>query len=362
MQVSYILTVGPSRLRPVLLYCSLLFTIPIQANPLQTIGSVTTERELGIQLYKKGDFKGALTHLQTAVTLKKDDADAWYYLGLALNRDSQVKQASRAYETAVKLRPNFASARAGLAFTFLLRNKLNEALGNKLNEALGEAKRALNLDSNSVDAHFIIGVVRLRNGDNRSSLEEANTAIRLDPSFAQGYLLKSQALVSFFQGTEIAPENEPPEERLARYKAAAESLDKYLKLSPGTKKEDVWRQQLEALQFSAGLMEKTGRESTIFSSREVSVKARVLSKPEPAYTEKARQNQVTGTVVLRAIFSAEGQVKYIIVVRGLPDGLTEAAIAAAKKHQHFEQISLRQRQQPSGCSQARGRRRIASDD
>ncbi len=323
MQVSYILTVGPSRLRPVLLYCSLLFTIPIQANPPQTIGRVTTERELGIQLYKKGDFKGALTHLQTAVTLKKDDADAWYYLGLALNRDSQVKQASRAYETAVKLRPNFASARAGLAFTFLLRNKLNEALG--------EAKRALNLDSNSVDAHFIIGVVRLRNGDNRSSLEEANTAIRLDPSFAQGYLLKSQALVSFFQGTEIAPENEPPEERLARYKAAAESLDKYLKLSPGTKKEDVWRQQLEALQFSAGLMEKTGRESTIFSSREVSVKARVLSKPEPAYTEKARQNQVTGTVVLRAIFSAEGQVKYIIVVRGLPDGLTEVAIAAARK-------------------------------
>jgi hypothetical protein len=38
----------------------------------------------------------------------------------------------------------------------------------------------------------------------------------------------------------------------------------------------------------------------------VTSKARVLSKPEPTYTEAARKNQITGTVVLRAVFSSGG--------------------------------------------------------
>jgi TonB family protein len=68
----------------------------------------------------------------------------------------------------------------------------------------------------------------------------------------------------------------------------------------------------------------------IFSGREVTSKARVLSKPEPTYTESARKNQITGTVVLRAVFSSGGSVTNIHAVSGLPDGLTERAIAAAK--------------------------------
>jgi TonB family protein len=69
----------------------------------------------------------------------------------------------------------------------------------------------------------------------------------------------------------------------------------------------------------------------IYSGREVTSKARVLEKPEPTYTEAARKNQITGTVVLRAVFSSSGQVTNIHAVNGLPDGLTERAISAAKQ-------------------------------
>lgn len=69
----------------------------------------------------------------------------------------------------------------------------------------------------------------------------------------------------------------------------------------------------------------------IYSGKDVSSKARVLSKPEPQYTEEARKNQVTGTVVLRAIFTSGGQVSNIRAVSGLPFGLTERAIAAARQ-------------------------------
>jgi TonB family protein len=74
-----------------------------------------------------------------------------------------------------------------------------------------------------------------------------------------------------------------------------------------------------------------GDYNRIFSGRDVTSKARVLSKPEPQYTEDARKNQITGTVVLRAVFSSSGQVTQIRAVSGLPYGLTERAIAAARQ-------------------------------
>jgi TonB family protein len=69
----------------------------------------------------------------------------------------------------------------------------------------------------------------------------------------------------------------------------------------------------------------------IYSGKDVNSKARVLSKPEPQYTEDARKNQITGTVVLRAVFTSGGQVTNIRAVSGLPYGLTERAIAAARQ-------------------------------
>ncbi len=62
-------------------------------------------------------------------------------------------------------------------------------------------------------------------------------------------------------------------------------------------------------------------------------RAVITSKPEPPYTEAARTNQVTGTVVLRAVLSASGQVTNIVPVQRLPHGLTEQAIAAARRIQ-----------------------------
>jgi len=69
----------------------------------------------------------------------------------------------------------------------------------------------------------------------------------------------------------------------------------------------------------------------LFLGKDVDTKARLISKPEPSYTDRAKQNQVVGTVVLKAIFSASGKVTNIRVVQGLPDGLTERAIEAARK-------------------------------
>jgi TonB family protein len=74
-----------------------------------------------------------------------------------------------------------------------------------------------------------------------------------------------------------------------------------------------------------------GDYSRIFTGKDVTTKARLLSKPEPQYTEEARKNQITGTVVLKVVFASSGQVTNIQTMRGLPNGLTEKAIAAARQ-------------------------------
>jgi len=69
----------------------------------------------------------------------------------------------------------------------------------------------------------------------------------------------------------------------------------------------------------------------IFTGKDLDRRPRVLEKPEPSYTHDAKTGQAVGTVVLRVVFAANGTVTNIRVVQGLPYGLTEKAIDAAKK-------------------------------
>jgi len=69
----------------------------------------------------------------------------------------------------------------------------------------------------------------------------------------------------------------------------------------------------------------------VLNGNQVTTRARVISKPEPQYTEEARRAQITGTVILRVVFTRMGQVTNIHAVQSLSGGLTEKAIAAARQ-------------------------------
>lgn len=69
----------------------------------------------------------------------------------------------------------------------------------------------------------------------------------------------------------------------------------------------------------------------IFKGTEVTRKGIIVSKPSPEYTEDARRNQVTGTVTLQMVLASSGKVTNIRTISGLDFGLTEKAIAAARK-------------------------------
>ena len=93
------------------------------------------------------------------------------------------------------------------------------------------------------------------------------------------------------------------------------------------------KKQKEAIEVSetvqAGAIE-TDTES-VFTGKQVDTKIRLLKKPEPDYSPKAKSEQITGVVVLKCVFAADGTVTNIRVIQGLPNGLTEKAIEAARK-------------------------------
>jgi len=62
-----------------------------------------------------------------------------------------------------------------------------------------------------------------------------------------------------------------------------------------------------------------------------SLKPTIIYREKAGYTVEARQNRVEGVVVLSVVFNVNGSITDISVVRGLPDGLSEKAIEAAKK-------------------------------
>jgi TonB family protein len=69
----------------------------------------------------------------------------------------------------------------------------------------------------------------------------------------------------------------------------------------------------------------------VYASIEVSTPARIKSKPVPQYPDEAKAHRIEGVVVLQAVLSSSGRITDIQILEGLPYGLTEQSIAAARR-------------------------------
>jgi outer membrane biosynthesis protein TonB len=67
-----------------------------------------------------------------------------------------------------------------------------------------------------------------------------------------------------------------------------------------------------------------------YKTKDVDKRAVLLERLEPAFTQEAKDNNTLGVVRLQAVLCPSGRVSNIKVIKGLPDGLTERAIIAAK--------------------------------
>lgn len=122
------------------------------------------------------------------------------------------------------------------------------------------------------------------------------------------------------------------EERLYRFAARGATAD-----HPGVKQffsSIILGKKQEGIPITDGIGEPlqsaTAPPEKIYTGHEVDKKVKLKNIPPPEHRDVA-QGQVRGTVILKAVFRSDGRVTNIRVVQGLPGGVTEKAVEAAKK-------------------------------
>lgn len=207
----------------------------------QPAPSASTERDQGIELYKKGDHQGAIEALRAATSKKGDDGDAWHYLGLALVAEGKKDDARIAFEKAATIRLN-----------------------------------------------SLIPISRLPLVD------------KPQPG-----------------SVGIKPRD--------RYQAALESSEQYLALTQHPTGD--WRFQLEALRFYRDYYAGSRTDETIVTTKEATTRLHISSKPPPDFSGVS----ASGNSVLRAVFSADGTVKHVLLLKRVAADFDLRCIEAAQK-------------------------------
>lgn len=142
----------------VALFLSLaLIALSTSTNAQQPTNTPSEDRDRGIQLFRQGETAKAITILAKVVEKHSDDAEAWYYLGLAYWSEGAFGAARPTLEQLVRLRPESPAAHAKLAYSLIL--------GDDPFRAVIEANRAIALGDQHAEPHYAIAEASFRSGD-----------------------------------------------------------------------------------------------------------------------------------------------------------------------------------------------------
>ena len=192
--------------------------------------------------------------------------------------------------------------------------------------AIKALQLAVKKDKANLKAWHYLGLSFERVGKTKDARKAHESAARLGDALLESLFMRLGAREQTRSFQEI---HEP-------LSLATLSAEKYIALSGklSRSKQEEWNSRVDSLRDFVEVSDPKNSsqgERQIFSAKEVTTKARVLSKPEPEYTEEARRHGDTGTVVLRAIFAADGKVRAIRPLTVLPHGLSLMAINAARR-------------------------------
>lgn len=282
-----------------------------------------TERDKGIELFNKGDFKKAEKVLKKYTKNVPNDYLGFYYLGAVYERQDDLKDAEKALEKSVKLKSDFADSHTLLAYVYFKRNKIDDAVKS--------GENAIDSGYEGANLRYILGVAYFRRGDNSKSLENSDRAIKLNSNFPAAYLLKAYALMNFSYGTEEF------KAAVAKYGNSAESLRKAVILSKNSPNDLFEKTDQKSLDFFADYFSEKENKPLEQDEGEITP-LKILTKPRPGYTDRARQNGVQGTINLMVAFDKTGKINHILVVRGLGSGLDEQAVKAARSMEFSPQM------------------------
>lgn len=171
-------------------------------------------------------------------------------------------------------------------------------------------------------AWHYLGLALGRKGETEAARKAHENAVRNAIELTREYLVKAEPDLQCVMVRPIS----------AVLTEAAESADKYLELgnTPSASTVAEWNALADELRHYLKKCDQSSKDVDLPGSESLSTRAQIIRKPTPEYTEEARRNQTSGTIVLFTMFDVDGTVKAIVPIVSLPNGLTEQAIIAAR--------------------------------
>ena len=214
--VTALLTLGTLTWRQTHLYRDLetLWRDTLAKNPNAWIA----QSDLGFILWQNGKTEDAIEHMEQALRLKPDFAEAHNNLGNALFQSGRRQEAIKQYEQALQLKPDFPGAHYNLGVV------LEQA--GRMQEAMGQWEQAVRIKPDYVEALNSLGVALCRAGKIQEAMRQWEEALRIKPDSAevhynlafaleQGGKMK-EALGHYEQALRIRPDFINAQNRLTR--------------------------------------------------------------------------------------------------------------------------------------------------
>jgi tetratricopeptide (TPR) repeat protein len=134
---------------------------------------------LGSLLLERGQVNQAAAHLQTALVLQPDNADAHYSLGNTLLKQGQIDQAIREFQEAIRLKPHYADVHNNLASALVMKGQIEAAIR--------QYQEAIRLKPDYALAYNNLGNTLLEKGQIDEALRQFQEALRLKPADATAH-------------------------------------------------------------------------------------------------------------------------------------------------------------------------------
>ena len=122
-----------------------------------------------------GNLALATKIFEHAISLKPDYAEAHYNLGVTLKQDGQLITAVESYKKAIALLPDYADAHNNLGTTL-------SALGQK-DDAIKCYEQVIAINPNYAEAHFNLGGILRELGKLEAAIKSLETALIINPNY-----------------------------------------------------------------------------------------------------------------------------------------------------------------------------------
>ncbi len=202
----------------------------------------------------------------------------------------------------------------------------------KFSSAGDESEKAIALNPTLPDAYYIHGTADLWQAQFENAIENADKAVAVNKNFAAAYSLKADGLLYLF-GRAIEGGSKPSS-KMDYLKQAVEVLENCLKNCQNNSAKGEQENSVAGIKaFYDYFSRNTGAtiqplESAATDNNATPIK--IISKPRPSYTDVARMSQVQGIIKVAVLFSADGKVRYLMLLKGLGAGLDQQALTAAR--------------------------------